>query len=138
MAGSRPFNSLSLAFSWQLACRHWLPAAARLVPLGFHVVTSLRSLPPRDLSLSNLLSRVRGQAREALGEIAMARLAAVLVAACVVFQLAFAASASIRGPPRGPWRGSRGKRETLRSEPLLASCKERWRPTRLDHFRWIT
>lgn len=50
-----------------------------------------------------------------------------------------ASAGSPKGPPRGPWRGSTGRRQAQLGSggaPLVDSCKELWRSTRLDHFSW--
>ena len=45
------------------------------------------------------------------------------------------------GPPIGSWKHSQGSRTAgMQSafgagKPLVEQCKERWRETRLDHFR---
>jgi hypothetical protein len=45
------------------------------------------------------------------------------------------------GAPIGPWKHSRGSRTAGAQsgfgdgKPLAEQCKERWRETRLDHFR---
>ena len=50
-------------------------------------------------------------------------------------------AAGTTSPPIGPWKHSRGSRTAgVQSgvgdgRPLVEQCKERWRQTRLDHYR---
>ena len=69
-------------------------------------------------------------------------MAAIRLLQFVAFTLlvALAAGKPMR-PPIGPWKHSRGSRTAdVQSgfgggKPLVEQCKERWRETRLDHFR---
>lgn len=61
----------------------------------------------------------------------MPSLRVVLVTALLV------ALCEARGPPIGTWKHSQGQmaEATGGKRSLLERCKERWRETRLDHFR---
>lgn len=70
-------------------------------------------------------------------------MAAVRLIQIAAFTLlvSLAAGGRPKSPPIGPWKHSRGSRTAgVQSgvgdgRPLVEQCKERWRQTRLDHYR---
>ena len=85
---------------------------------------------------------VRASYPSRYGERRVSRMAVIRLIAIAAFALLVSTAAGKpMGSPMGPWKHSTGSRTgTVQAgfgggKPLVQQCQERWRETRLDHFR---